>query len=167
MKRSNRQVSVILNADVDGLGFSGELVTVKAGYARNFLLAGRQGDVATPELLKKREKEIANAQTKREEEVAKLQGAVQALSTEPVKLKLKVGTDNQVFGSITAAELAKAVKTQLKQTVEPRQLVGLPIKALGRHTVSVKLGLGVTGSLELDISPEPVKAPKETAEQPA
>src|SRR4051812_31857013 len=133
MKRSNRQVTVILNADVTGVGFAGELVTVRAGFARNFLLRGGQAEVATPEKRKARETEIAKAEARRTDEVTKLEELAAKISAEPLHLSLKVGPNHQVFGSITAKDVAAQVKARFSEEVPPQQLPGLPLKALGRH----------------------------------
>lgn len=158
---------MILNADVEGVGFAGELVTVKAGFARNFLLLKQQADVATPAMVKQREADIAKAEKRRTDEVAKLQETADKLSATPVKLSLKVGPDNRTFGSVTATEVAKQAAEQLKADLSAQQLSGLPLKALGRHTVSAKLGLGVVAQLQLDIKAESAKAPKAKAETTA
>src|SRR5262245_19492995 len=117
MKRSQRQVSVILNEDVDAVGFAGELVTTKPGHARNFLIPRKLGTVATPGLIKKREADIAKATKRREEEVAAREKVAGALGAELLALTLKVGPGGRVFGSITATDFAKAVKEQRKVEV--------------------------------------------------
>jgi large subunit ribosomal protein L9 len=163
MKRSHRQVSVILNQDVEGLGFAGELLTVKAGYARHFLLAAGLADLATPERQAKRAAETAKAAAKREAEVAKLQATATALTDQPLALTLKIGPDGRVFGSITAAAVVKALKAERDLAVTTHQLSGLPLKALGTQTVSVKLGLGVIAALTIKLTgerTEPEAAPK-------
>lgn len=154
MKRAHRTVSVILEADVDGTGFTGELLTVKPGFARNYLLPKRLAVVATPKLAGEREKQIAAATAKREQEIAARQELADQLGAESVKLSLKVGAAGQVFGSLTASDVAGAIKDQRKLTVDPKQLSGLPTKRLGDQTVSAKLGLGVSALIHLDVEPE-------------
>ncbi len=157
MKRANRHVSVILEKDVDGTGFAGELLNVKPGFARNFLLPNQLAAVATPKLKADRDKAIAAAAKKREDEITARNELADKLSAEPVKLSLKTGPDGQVFGSISARDVAAAVKSQLKLEVDAKHLSGLPVKQLGSQTVSAKLGLGVTALVHLHVEGEQAK----------
>jgi large subunit ribosomal protein L9 len=158
MKRANRHVSVILEKDVEGTGFAGELLTVKPGFARNFLLPSQLATVATPKLKAERDKQIAAATQKREAEVAARHELAEKLSAEAVVLKLKTGPDGQVFGSLSARDVATAVKDQHKLEVDPKQLTGLPLKHLGSHDVSAKLGLGVTAQIHVNVEGEHTKS---------
>ena len=158
MKRSNRQVAVILNQDVEGTGFTGELLTVKPGFARNFLIPRKLADIATPALEKERQKQIAEAEARREKEVAERQKLADSLAAEPIELSLKVGPDGRVHGAVTATMVAKALKDK-KAEVPTQQLSGLPLKSLGRHSVSAKLGLGVVAQLAVEVRGEQAKAP--------
>lgn len=167
MKKSKQQVAVILNADVPEVGFAGELLVVKPGFARNFLLPGGRAELATPARRKQREQEITKAESRRTKEVAEREALAEEIAAEPVQLKLKVGPDQRVFGSITASEVVKQLKAQRKLELTTQQLAGLPIKHLGRHQASAKLGLGVTAPLALEISGEPVKPKEDSAEKPA
>lgn len=144
MRRSHRHVPVILEKDVEGTGFAGELVNVRAGFARNFLVPKRLAQVATPALKEQRQKDIAAAEVRRGRETAEHEETAAKLAEQPVELKLKVGPGGQVFGSVTAAEFAKAVKVQRKLEVDPKQLHGLPLSSVGPAQVSARLGLGVS-----------------------
>lgn len=167
MKRSHRHVDVILNEDVEGIGFAGELLSVKAGFARNFLLATGKADVATPERQAKRQADMVKATARRESEVAQRQKVADKLNAAPVHLSLKTGPGNQVFGSITAADVAKQLKTEHKIELDAKQLHGLPLKQLGRSMVSAKLGLGVVGQVTLEIAGEAAKKTTKTTTQKA
>lgn len=144
MKRSHRHVPVILDQDVDGTGFAGELVEVRAGYARNFLLPQGLAQVATPKLKEQRRKDIEAAEARRGKEAAEREALAAKLAERPVELELKVGPGGQVFGSVTATEFAKAVRAQRKLEVDPRRLHGLPLSSIGPAQVSARLGLGVS-----------------------
>lgn len=158
MKRSHRQVAVILNADVVDVGFAGELLTVKTGFARNFLLAKDFAELATPQRVKQREAELGKAAERRQTEVAKLEELAATIAAEPIKLSLNTGPGGRVFGSLTAADITEAVKKQRKITLDPKQLTGaLPIKMVGATSVSAKLGVGVTAEVPLEIAGKPVK----------
>lgn len=152
MKSSKHAVRVILAADVEQIGFSGELVTVKPGFARNYLLPQRLAELATPERQKQRAKDIAQGEARRQAEVDQRQELMKTLAEEPLALTLKTGSGKRVFGAITARDVAAAAKAQRQVELATEQLSGLPIKALGTHSVSVKLGLGVVGQLTLVIT---------------
>lgn len=154
MKRSNRHLPVILNEDVDGLGFAGELANVKSGYARNFLLPTKLAVLATPKLIADRKADITKATARRESEVTRLKELAEQLGAEPVKLKLKVGPAGQVFGSVAVADLTKAVKDQRKLELSAKHVTGLPLKTIGSATVSAKLGLGVLAEIHIQIAGE-------------
>ncbi|MSU76259.1 50S ribosomal protein L9 [Patescibacteria group bacterium] len=160
MKRSHRQVSLILNEDVEGVGFAGALVTVRAGYARNNLLPKSLAVVATPQLQAERQTEITKAEARREKEVAERQAVAESLAAEPLAVKLKVGPSGRVFGSVTPTEFVKQVKTQRKVDLDPKKLHGLPVAGLGSHTVSAKLGLGVVAQITLQVTGEKALAAK-------
>lgn len=159
MKSSKQQVAVILREDVEHLGFSGELVKVKPGYARNLLLPRKLAELATPALIKQRTSTIAKAEKRRQTEIAERQELASKIAAVPIKLTLKVGPGGQVFGAVTAAEVVKALATQRSVTVTTRQLNGLPLKHLGRQEVSVKLGLGVVAQATLAIAGQAAKQP--------
>ncbi|HEY8109006.1 MAG TPA: 50S ribosomal protein L9 [Patescibacteria group bacterium] len=144
MRRSHRHVPVILDKDVEGTGFAGELTDVRAGFARNFLIPRGLAKAATPKLKEQREKDIEAAAARRDKETAAREELAAQLQAEPIGLALKVGPGGQVFGSVTATEFAKAVKAQRKLDVDPKQLHGVPISSIGPAQVSARLGLGVS-----------------------
>lgn len=164
MKRSKQQVAVILNTDLENIGFAGELVSVKPGFARNYLLVKGRGDIATPKRRASREAEIAKAAERREQEIGKSRQLAEAVQAAPMESTLKVGPTGQVFGSITASAVVKHLKDAHKLIVKTSHVSGVPVKSLGRHTVSVKLGVGVTAELPLEVKGE--KAATTTEEQP-
>jgi len=154
-------VAVILNQDLENIGFSGELVIAKPGFARNFLLVASRADIATPKRRAKREAEIAKAAERREKEQATLSDLAQQLQETPLELTLKVGAGDQVFGSVTANDLARQLKETHQLTVKPAQISNVPLKSLGSHTVPVKLGIGVTAEV-----PVTIKADRLQPEEP-
>lgn len=167
MKRSKQQVSVILNTDTENVGFAGELVTVKPGFARNYLLVGGRADVATPKRKAEREAETAKAAERREQEIAKLQELATAIQAHPMQATLKVGPTGHVFGSLGANDVVRYLKEAHKLTVKTSNVSGVPVKGLGSHTVSVKLGVGVTAELPVEVTAEKTAAPAEEEAEPA
>lgn len=168
MKKSKQAVSVILNQDLDGVGFAGSHVVVKPGFARNYLLAGGRAVLATPQLLTERAAEIAKAEAKRQAEHQAREELAEKLAASPLTTTLKTGPKGRVFGSITATEIVKLLNQQHQLSLTAQQLGGLPLKTLGSHAVSVKLGLGVTATVPVEISGQ-AAAQSDTveSEQPA
>ncbi len=163
MKRSHRHVSVILNKDLDGIGFAGELLSARAGFARNFLLNDGRAEVATPARIKQREAELAKAKQRREEEVTNRNTLAEKIAASPMEATLKTGQNNRVFGSITVVDVAKKLKSDHGLEIDKNHLHGLPIKQLGTSQVSVKLGLGVTAILNVVVTGQ--QAAKEESAQ--
>jgi large subunit ribosomal protein L9 len=131
---------VILREDLDNLGTAGEVVTVRDGYGRNFLLPRGLASPATEKDVAKMEHErkvIAVRAAKRAKELA---GEVEKLSAVSVSLARAVGEGDKLYGSVTNRDVADALQEQ-GVTVDAKKIVlDEPIKALGMTEVSIKLG---------------------------
>jgi large subunit ribosomal protein L9 len=147
-------MELILREDIDKLGQRGQLVKVTSGYARNYLLP-RKLAVAASESnkkiveqerqahLRKEAKEVGEAQ-----ELAKLVGAVK------VTIARKAGENDQLFGSVTAADISDALAAQ-KYNVERRKIqLDEPIRNLGEHKVTVRLHRDVTAEVTVNVDRE-------------
>lgn len=147
---------LILTHDVPNLGHAGEVVEVKAGYARNYLVprgfaakwtAGAQKQIDQIAAARRRH-EIATIDDARAVRDA-LQGAV-------VEISGKVGNSGRLFGAVSAAAIADAVKEQLGQTIDRRRvIIASPIKAVGDYTVTVGLHPEVSANLKVRVSATP------------
>ncbi len=145
-------MEIILREDIDNLGTRGQVVKVAEGYARNFLLPKKLAVAATDSNrkiveqerqahLRKDAKEIGEAQ-----ELAKLVGAV------TVTISRKAGESDQLFGSVTAADIADALTAQ-KYNVERRKIqLDEPIRTLGEHKVTVRLHREVTAEVTVNVT---------------
>ena len=131
---------VILREDLDNLGAAGEVVSVRDGYGRNFLLPRGLASLATEKDVAKMEHErkvIAVRAAKRAKELA---GEVEKLSAVSVSLARAVGEGDKLYGSVTNRDIADALQEQ-GVTVDAKKIVlDEPIKALGMTEVSIKLG---------------------------
>lgn len=144
-------IPVILQQDVHNLGKTGELVKVRPGYARNFLLPNALAASATTKNVNRLEHErkaaaskFAKAQATAKETAAKL-GAVK------ITLSRKVGEENKLFGAVTTKEIEAALTAQ-GVTVDRRKMhLAEPIKHLGTFEVPVKLGYDVTATLKVEV----------------
>jgi large subunit ribosomal protein L9 len=144
-------MEVILREDIEKLGSRGEMVKVAAGYARNFLLPKKLAVAATDSNrkiveqerqshLRKEAKQIGEAQ-----ELAKLVGAV------TVTITRKAGESDQLFGSVTANDIADALTLQ-HYNIERRKIqLEDPIRTLGEHKVTVRLHREVTADVTVNV----------------
>lgn len=147
-------MKVILREDIEHLGKSGELVTVKDGFGRNFLLPRKKAVLASEQNLRQLEHEKAvivarNAKLKgAAEEQAKKIGAIK------VSIKRRVGDQDKLFGSVTVLDIAEAVAAE-GQSIDRRQIhLPEPIKALGNYEVELRLHREVVAKIKLEVLPE-------------
>jgi len=147
-------MDVILREDVDKVGARGSLVKVADGYARNFLLPKRLAVPAT-EANKKIVEQEREAYVRRE---AKVQGDAESLaqlmSNVTVTIRHRVGENNQLFGSVTAKDIADALEAQ-KFHIERRKIhLDEPIRTIGEHKVPIRLYRDVTVEVKVVVEPE-------------
>lgn len=148
-------MKVILLQDVKSLGKEGEIVNVNDGYARNFIIPKKLGVEANSrnmndlKLKKSNEEKIAK---ENKEAAEKLAGELKAGQ---VALKIKVGEGGKAFGSVSAKEIAAAVKDQMGLDVDKKKIqLKETLKTLGTHIVPVKLHPEVTAELKVEIGEE-------------
>ena len=147
-------MKIILREDIENLGKSGELVTVKDGYGRNYLLPRKLAVLASEQNVRQlqHEQAVQNARSAKlragAEEQAKKVGAV------AVTLRRKVGEQDKLFGSVTALDIAEALAAA-GQKVDRRHIhLPEPIKTLGKHTVELRLHRDVTAKINVEVAPE-------------
>jgi large subunit ribosomal protein L9 len=145
-------MKLILTQAVDGLGTAGDVVEVKDGYGRNFLQP-RGLAVAWTKGGEKQVTQIKRAQ--KAKEIRGLDHAKEvkaALEATDVKLVARAGDSGKLFGSITAADVAVAVRNAGGPALDKRALnITKPIKAVGKHKVQIKLHDSVTASIVVDV----------------
>jgi large subunit ribosomal protein L9 len=149
-------MEVILKKDVDNLGYKNDLVTVKPGYARNYLVPQGLAVVATSSSKKVREEDLrqrAHREAKLIEEATKLLAKIQGGD---IKVGAKAGEGDKIFGSVNSIQVADAIKTATGVEVD-RKKVGLKestVKSLGKYTASVRLHKEVEGEFEFEVIAE-------------
>jgi len=147
-------MQIILQEDVEKLGTRGEVVEVAVGYARNFLLPQKLGIEASAANLKRLEKirVTLSKRTATEKDAAEKQAEL--LRAVSVTLTRKAGENDQLFGSVTAADLSEALAAQGFQ-IDKRQIqLAEPIKLVGEYQVTVKLVHGVTAEFKAIVNKE-------------
>ncbi|KAL7153967.1 hypothetical protein ABFS83_04G203400 [Erythranthe nasuta] len=151
-KKAKKVRKIILKEDVNLLGKKGQLLDVKAGYFRNYLLPMGMAQIVTPGLIKemKLEDDRIEAEKKRVKDEA-LQLAQIFETVGAFKVKRKGGKGKQIFGSVTAQDLVDIIKAQLQRDVDKR-IVSLPeIRETGEYIAELKLHPDVTARVRVTV----------------
>ncbi len=145
-------MKVILAADVETLGKKGDVVVVKDGYARNFLVPKGLALTATKGSLRQAE-QMRRAREEAEAKVREAaQGRVAALEASPVYISARAGEGGKLFGSVTNSDIARALDEQLGQQIDRHDVrLDEPIRSLGTHSVTIHLHEGVTASVAVEV----------------
>jgi large subunit ribosomal protein L9 len=147
-------MEVILREDVSNLGKSGELVKVKPGYARNYLLPRGLAYEATEGNKKRIQAEAKARVTRQAAEKAEAEGVAAKLSALAIRIAAKAGEENRLFGSITAQDIADAL-AQAGHPVDKRKIeLEHPIKTLGFHAIPVRVHHEVQAEVKLTVVAE-------------
>jgi large subunit ribosomal protein L9 len=147
-------MQIILQEDVEKLGNRGELVEVAAGYARNFLLPRKLALEATPGNMKRLEKMRVAFAKKEATEKGAAETLAGALSGVSLTLSRKAGENDQLFGSVTTADISEALAAQ-GYTIDKRKItLADPIKLVGEYEIPVKLHREVTANVKLAVKKE-------------
>ncbi|WP_232677190.1 50S ribosomal protein L9 [Nocardioides sp. R-C-SC26] len=147
-------MKLILTQEVDGLGSPGDVVEVKDGYGRNYLVPRgvavrwtRGGQKQVDSIKASRTKKAVRDQAHADQIKAKLESA-------PVDLKVRAGAEGRLFGSVTVTDIADALGEVAGESIDKRSVVvANPIKSLGVHAVSVKLHDDVSVAVSLNVIP--------------
>jgi large subunit ribosomal protein L9 len=148
-------MKLILREDVYNLGKGGDLVEVKPGYGRNFLIPGGLAVLANPKNIREVEHQKAVAAAKAAKLRASAEAIAKRLSDTPVSLRRKVGEQDKLYGSVTAMDVAEALAAR-GLDIDRRTIdLSEPIKTLGDFEVSVKLHSDVVGKVKVKVEAEP------------
>lgn len=147
-----RHLQVILTEDLHNVGRSGELVKVKPGYARNFLLPRGLAAIASARNVAQveHEKRVALARATKQRAAATELAA--NLSKVKVTLTAQVGEENKLYGSITSRDVEEALASKGFE-VDRRKIAMDTIKELGSHKVSIKIASGIDATVEVEVVP--------------
>jgi large subunit ribosomal protein L9 len=149
-------IQVILQHDVDKVGKSGDLIKVRPGFARNFLLPRSLAVPATTAAINRITHEKVVAMAKAEKSKAGARALAEKINALTVTMARTVGEDDRIFGSVTAKEIESAVKAKGLEFDRKTMHLPEPIKALGTFSIPVRLLTDVTATLKVEV----VKAAK-------
>lgn len=148
-------MQIILIKDVDNLGSAHELVEVRPGYARNYLIPQKfaiEASATNLKVMQERQKQLAKREAKLMAEIADV---TKVLKASPVKLGAKLGTNGKIFGSVTSIQLARAIREQKGYEIDRRRITILDeIKEAGSYKASIDFGKESVIEIEFEVAGE-------------
>jgi large subunit ribosomal protein L9 len=154
-------MEIILLQDVDKLGLKGEVVDVKRGYARNYLLPRRLAEVASPGRVaevRRIEEERAKHEARTADQAASI---ADTLTKTVLRFEVKAGPTGALFGSVTPTDVAEEIWRTRKIRVDRRKIDMNPIKRIGRFSLPIHVFEGVTAEVKTLVVPEGGQLPPE------
>nr|WP_321467880.1 50S ribosomal protein L9 [uncultured Desulfobulbus sp.] len=149
-------MEIILRETIETLGQEGEIVKVKPGYARNFLIPRQKAVLVTKASLARLEKEKQAIATRLAEQKKQAEGLAAQLEGKVVAISKRVGDENRLFGSVTSSDIVQAV-LEAGVTIDKKSVVlADAIKAIGEYKVAVKTGYQTTATVTVQVVPETI-----------
>lgn len=148
-------MQVILIQDVDNLGGANELVTVRNGYGRNYLIPQKMAVEANPVSLKKLEERLKIERKKEEKMLAEINQVISVLKESPIKIGAKTGTSGKIFGSVTSLQIARAIRDQKGYAIDRKRISLVDdVKELGNYKANIDFGNGNMTEVEFEVVAE-------------
>ena len=148
-------MQVILIQDVNNLGGANELVTVKNGYGRNYLIPQKMAIEASSSNMKMMEEKKKQQAKKEAKLLAELNSVIAVLQTGGLKLGAKTGTSGKIFGSVTSVQVARAIKEQKGYEIDRRRITIIDdVKELGTYKAKIDFGNGTETEVEFEVVAE-------------
>ena len=148
-------MEIVLIQDVDNLGGKNEVVKVKNGYARNFLIPRGLAVEANPSNRKQLEERLKVAKKKEDLMLAQINSVIAKLNESPLKVGAKTGTSGKIFGSVTPLQISRAIRDQKGYDID-RKKISIPdeVKELGTYKANIEFGSGQTAEVEFEVVAE-------------
>jgi large subunit ribosomal protein L9 len=159
------QIKLILTESVHSLGEAGDLVSVKPGYARNYLLRQGKAIPATESRVKELEHHKRIVADKAARAMKDLEATRKALEGIRIEISARAGGEGKLFGSVTSAQIAEKLAAQGYEIDRRRIELREPIKEVGEHRVPVKLHRDIVAKLAVTVIGEGGPPPEEEAEE--
>jgi large subunit ribosomal protein L9 len=148
-------MQVILIQDVNNLGGANELVNVKSGYGRNYLIPSKLAVEANSSNLKQLEERRKQLAKKEEKLLAEINSVVTVLQESPLKIGAKTGTSGKIFGSVTAVQIARAIREQKGYEIDRRRIHIIDeVKELGSYKAKIDFGKGQEIEVDFEVIAE-------------
>ncbi len=147
-------MEVILKETIDTLGREGDIVTVKPGYGRNYLLPQQKAVVATSSNIALFEKNQAEIQARIQEEVKVAEALAKKLAGTTISIAMLTGDEERLFGSVTSADISAKLEEDTKVAIDKKNIILQdPIKELGESSVTLKIGFQTTVDITVSVVP--------------
>ena len=148
-------MEIILIQDVDNLGGKNEVVKVKNGYARNYLLPRQLAVENSPSNRKQLEERMKQVKMKEDKMLAEINSVIAKLAEAPIKLGAKTGTSGKIFGSITSLQLSRAIREQRGYEID-RKKITIPedLKEVGAYKATIDFGNGKSTEVDIEVVAE-------------
>jgi large subunit ribosomal protein L9 len=148
-------MEIILIQDVDNLGAKNEVVKVKNGYARNYLLPRQLAIENSPSNRKQLEERMKQVKKKEDKMLAEINSVIAKLNEAPLKVGAKTGTSGKIFGSITSLQLTRAIREQRGYEIDRRKIhIVDEVKELGTYKATIEFGNGQSTEVEFEVTAE-------------
>ena len=148
-------MQVILIQDVNNLGGANEVVKVRNGYARNYLIPQKMAVEANPSNLAQLEERMKQIQKKEAKMLAEVNNVIAKLQEGPLKLGAKTGTSGKIFGSVTAVQISRAIRDQKGYEIDRRRIHIIDdVKELGTYKAKIDFGNGNETEVEFEVVAE-------------
>ena len=145
-------MEVILIKDVDNLGGANELVKVKNGYARNYLIPGKLAVEASPSNVKQMEERMKQAKKKEDKMLAEVNNVIAKLSESPLKVGAKTGTSGKIFGSVTSLQISRAIREQKGYEIDRKKIsITDEVKEIGTYKAHIDFGNGKFADVDFEV----------------
>jgi large subunit ribosomal protein L9 len=148
-------MEIILIKDVDNLGGANEIVKVRNGYARNFLIPQKFAVEASPSNRKQLEEKGKQLKKKEDQMLAQINLVIAKLKEGALKLGAKTGTSGKIFGSITSLQISRAIREQKGYEIDRRKIsIVDEVKELGSYKANIDFGNGHSTEVEFEVVAE-------------
>ena len=145
-------MEVILIQDVDNLGGANELIKVRNGYARNFLIPRKLAVEASPSNVKQMEERMKQAKKKEDKMLAEVNSVIAKLSESPLKVGAKTGTSGKIFGSVTSLQISRAIREQKGYEIDRKKIsITDEVKELGTYKAHIDFGNGKFADVDFEV----------------
>jgi len=145
-------MQVILIKDIDNLGSANEVVKVRPGYARNFLIPQKYAVEASPSNLKMAQEKDKVKHKRENALLAEIAKVVDVLKASPVKVGAKTGTSGKIFGSVTSIQIARAIKEQKGYEIDRKRIaITEEVKEVGTHKATIDFGNSNVIELDFEV----------------
>ena len=146
-------MELILKKTIDNLGEEGDVVNVKPGFGRNYLLPQGVAVLANPSNLARLEKESAAIEARKAAVKSEAEGIAKKINGVTVIIEQRAGADDKLFGSVTSGDIAEKLASLGIEIDRKKIVLDEPIKTLGEFMVKIKTGYQVTAEVKVQVAP--------------